>query len=474
MTKPVQYVEKYYIFLPQKQTGDREMKRIRIFFAFKAILLIGWLCISNNQLSSGQSLQGDIKFKASPSIAVVGSSVKLEWECEGSSNIEIRVKFQDGKDYPIATGKKNKDFAITDINYRHVPNTTFELIAPGKKGEKTRKKTITVRAFDKSQWVLVEEPWKDEGQIAGLIVSADGDRLYALIKVTGRDGSLWCSPNGFSEWEKINKNIPEGMTTSPAVYYKDKLVLVGGSKINPTHVFNEVHIFDLKTMKWKSNSNSKADWPPLRMGHAAIVFPDRKGDEKIWILGGADESGNGLNDIWTWNGRNWTQEQDPEWDVRCMFGAAANGSKLWIAGGLAEPDGKALPDIWKKNSKEDNWKQIMKSQTEPFRLLDSGQLSASTVVILNNQVYIIGYQDKGKTVKDRVVFYSIQEKRGFYQSQPQITRPELPLLSKPPSRIESVTFNGCIWLFTQGYLGKDRVENSGLYFWVPPASTSQK
>ena len=49
--------------------------------------------------------------------------------------------------------------------------------------------------------------------------------------------------------------------------------------------------------------------------------------------------------------------------------------------------------------------------------------------------------------------------------------PNAPLgwtLQIPDSMLEAVEFNGCIWLFAQTYRGKKRIENSGLYYWVPP------
>ncbi|MGA1839337.1 MAG: kelch repeat-containing protein [bacterium] len=407
------------------------------------------------------------KFRASPSIAVVGSIVKLKWECDKSiSGLEIRA--QNGE--IIDTSGKNKEGDSKDITIedRNLPETTYELIAH--RGEKETSKKITVRVFDHSHWVSAAEPWKDEGRIAGLIVNSDGDMLYAIVKEEGGVGSLWHSPDGFSKWEKININedIPEDMTTSPAVFFNGKLVLLGGSKIIPKQVSNEIYMFDFERMKWVLKPETNPVWSQ-RMGHACIVFPDQKGDEKIWVLGGADENSNGLNDIWTWNGKDWKEEEtNPPWAYRCMFEAATNGSELWIAGGFTDPEGKAITNIWKKDSEEDAWKQVMKSQNEPFSILDSGRLYASTIVSLYNQVYIIGYQDQGKTGNGPIVFYSIQERRGFYCSQELSTRPELPALRKPPSRIESVTFNGCIWQFTQGYLGNGRVENSGLYYWVPP------
>jgi hypothetical protein len=38
--------------------------------------------------------------------------------------------------------------------------------------------------------------------------------------------------------------------------------------------------------------------------------------------------------------------------------------------------------------------------------------------------------------------------------------------------LEAVEFNGCIWLLSQAYIGRKRLENSGLYYWVPPKGST--
>jgi len=45
-------------------------------------------------------------------------------------------------------------------------------------------------------------------------------------------------------------------------------------------------------------------------------------------------------------------------------------------------------------------------------------------------------------------------------------------LTRPDCMLEAVEFNGCIWLLSQAYIGRKRLENSGLYYWVPPKGST--
>ena len=80
------------------------------------------------------------------------------------------------------------------------------------------------------------------------------------------------------------------------------------------------------------------------MGHAALKF----GNE-IWIMGGRDEAGNALNDVWALDPQtySWRSVGNAPWSARCLFYPAVFNNKIWLYGGAEEPFAENLfDDFW--------------------------------------------------------------------------------------------------------------------------------
>lgn len=78
--------------------------------------------------------------------------------------------------------------------------------------------------------------------------------------------------------------------------------------------------------------------PGARVGHATVVFKDPDdGKEKIWLMGGLakDSAGNDeyKNDVWSYDGENWTFESNADWAPRAYHTAVAYDGKIWMLGG---------------------------------------------------------------------------------------------------------------------------------------------
>src|SRR4029077_13482708 len=92
---------------------------------------------------------------------------------------------------------------------------------------------------------------------------------------------------------------------------------------------------------------------------------------RFWVLGGLDANGNALKEVWSCgeNG-DWKKHAKPDWPARCMHAAIARkghnsvdpvggksfGSKMWIYGGVTEPFGDPLDDMWTSSDGE-TWQQ---------------------------------------------------------------------------------------------------------------------
>jgi hypothetical protein len=395
------------------------------------------------------------KFRAFPSLLVAGKAVHFTWSCNQTPADQLKLLTEAGVELAFDTPNS------ASLQSRQAGPARYHLSV--RRGPTEARKTVQVQALDSSRWGAGTGWWT--GQIASLIVSQGGETLYAIVRESADSASLWRSSDGFSSWEKIDTTVPAHLATSPGVCFNDKLLLVGGSRIDPHRVANTLYQFDPeKPAQGFTPLSPLPPWQP-RMGHACVVFQDQ-----LWVLGGADTNWNALNDLWAWNGKAWQKQGEALWSKRCMLSATATATALWVAGGLTQPDGKALQDIWKLQG--GTWMSVQRPKrgggNEPLRLGASDALPASTLVGLTDEhaqehMYVVGYHN---------TFYRLRENAGLYEPDPITHYPAWPPFAEPPSRLEAVAFNGCLWLFAQGYRGRNQIEGSDLYYWVPPMATT--
>jgi hypothetical protein len=194
-----------------------------------------------------------------------------------------------------------------------------------------------------------------------LLLNANDTKLYGIFRFIAQDrerASLFETNNPFGPWKFVNASvpgqlgcIPEGFSTSPGVYFDEKLWLLGGSQIDPEKCSNEAWCFDQKQDRWESCG--VAPWS-ARMGHAALVYKN-----KIWVMGGRDEAGNALNDVWAFdvNTKTWSSLGRALWAERCLFSPAEFRQQLWLYGGVQEPfSGNLYDDIF--TYKDGEWSKL--------------------------------------------------------------------------------------------------------------------
>ncbi|MEF8719791.1 MAG: kelch repeat-containing protein [Candidatus Accumulibacter necessarius] len=242
-----------------------------------------------------------------------------------------------------------------------------------------------------------------QGSPVRLFVATDfsgsgSDRLYGIFKNGLGTYALYSSATGVDAWRPEPGDVPQHMATSPGIYYKNKLWLIGGSSVDPDSPRNEVWCHGAD-QSWKREE----DFPPTmpaRMGHACLVFNDT-----LWVIGGYN-NGTAYRDVWQGKEKpdaqlEWSplpeekstvpREGPPlakpcEWAGRLNPAAAAwtppDGSpEVWIYGGSKSPQTPdPLRDFWSTRDGE-TWQEMDENRRPPVPIMpDPGAPLASALV----------------------------------------------------------------------------------------------
>ncbi|MEN6374658.1 MAG: kelch repeat-containing protein [Smithella sp.] len=298
-----------------------------------------------------------------------GDIITLKWQIPESYNFQLyqagsseplHVDWQKEKERKISLGSSDVNFRLVGYDDNNNPvveqTLSIKVLQPGWYDKKNTLIKCDSGHPDKTDSHYDLEPT--------LLVNADNAKLYGLFrfKFKGREWILlFETQNPFGDWifvptlfDKKEGYLPEGIATSPGVYHDDKIWLIGGSQIDPDQCSNGVWCLDCLDLtteekEWKDRTPTPTPELPhwkSRMGHAVLVF-----DNKIWLMGGLDEAGNPLNDIWTLDiskeENKWTQLAEADWEPRCLFSTAVFEGKIWIYGGAAAPFSQILyNDLW--------------------------------------------------------------------------------------------------------------------------------
>lgn len=218
---------------------------------------------------------------------------------------------------------------------------------------------------------------------------------------TNRLNDVWYSADG-SNWNEATNNAPwtERQTHTTAVF-DGKLWVIGG--YDGTTNFNDVwHTEDGEN--WTEATNSAA-WS-ARRSHTTTVF-----DGKIWVMGGFDGSGNcngngnsNCRDVWySEDGVNWTEATNSAgWSARNLLTSAAFDNKLWVMGGndgSGDCNGSGssrCSDVWYSEDGT-NW-------TEATNNADWPERNAHTTSVFNNKLWVMGGYDGNTGLND--IWYS--------------------------------------------------------------------
>jgi len=186
-----------------------------------------------------------------------------------------------------------------------------------------------------------------------------------------------------TEWREVSVGPWSKRRKHQAVVWQDKILLLGG--------FDGEAAFDLNDVWSWDGSNwtlvcEHAGWSG-RDGHCAVVLNDA-----IYILGGTDDPYNCRCDVWRSEdgGSNWRQMcAYAKWPERWQHAACVHNGKMYVIGGWGD---KYLNDVW-SSSDGLNWELVCAHAPWKARMF----LSA---ISFNDAIYIIGGHDGKVQLRD--------------------------------------------------------------------------
>lgn len=435
-------------------------------------------------------------FESDKTVVQRNAPVTLSWNVKGSQYI-LREGLEELK----------RGTAETDYHtIANIANGDHSYTLEVQMGTVSITKTILVRALGESKLYSNANPTGAFAayKIGNFCAAQDASYLYSVMlktenKKTQIDHIGYTNTNeGFSEnWHRIilsdeEKNKLKPFATAPLLHMKSagelygRLFFIGGSYIKPMESGNAVAIVNMDAETGSRVTVVENRPWASRTGHSCAIFPHSDQD-KIWLMGGVDEWGAALNDIWvSGDGKVWdnigtngnvnpdkTSPVKMPWKSRCLSGVAteldANGSKkvLWMGGGFSEIGGSETPDIWKWD--KNNWTLITPLTINNNSYLSSGLSFLGKDTIDSTGIFLLGgYQEQENKKK---YFYRVTLNNGKYGSNQMDTAAGVDsFATTKQSKIVTAFFKGCLWymVFTnEGDLG---ITYSDLFYWVPVAT----
>ncbi|XP_024039010.1 acyl-CoA-binding domain-containing protein 5 isoform X1 [Citrus sinensis] len=158
----------------------------------------------------------------------------------------------------------------------------------------------------------------------------------------------------------------------------DKMVIFGGSGEGEANYLNDLHVLDLKTMRWASPA-VKGDIPVPRDSHSSNVIANR-----LFVYGGdCGDRYHGDIDMLDMNSLTWSRQlaiigSSP--GVRAGHAAINIGTKVYIIGGVG--DKHYYNDIWILNVSTCSWSQLDTCGQQPQgRFSHAAVVTGSDIVI---------------------------------------------------------------------------------------------
>ena len=176
-----------------------------------------------------------------------------------------------------------------------------------------------------------------------------------MYVIGGTDGTnyyndVWRSSDG-ETWTNLGNasfSVREGHS---AVVYNNQIWVIGG-KNSSGNVLKDVWVSGNGTT-W-TQAGGTIPWSG-RSHHTSVVYDDGSGD-RIFVIGGVDNFGNGFPEVWDTNDGNvWNQRTNAAaWGNRSRHASEVFGGKMWVIGG--ELNFLPTNDVW-SSSDGINWTQ---------------------------------------------------------------------------------------------------------------------
>ncbi|MEO9022869.1 MAG: DUF6242 domain-containing protein [Ginsengibacter sp.] len=223
---------------------------------------------------------------------------------------------------------------------------------------------------------------------------------FAFDDVTNK---VWSSSDGLTWVASVPANAADRWSARErigAVVFNSKLWVIGGNPYpafgntnTPSAAFNDV---------WSSSDGTT--WTVATTGAAFIPRTEPAVfvyDNKIWLVGGKDNSGNYLNDVWnSTDGINWTEvTTNTQFTGRFGHEVVVNNDELILVGG--ENASGVLNDMWISENKGVDWTLMPSSDVRSLPSNFKGRKDFS-MFVNGGAIYIMG----GLGVKDANMNYT--------------------------------------------------------------------
>jgi hypothetical protein len=462
--------------------------------------------------------------KINPSITRESTDVTITYETINAGTCELKDAF--GKTINLKTNiDKTKPFRFSGkIHLGSMgtsPNPPFYLHAREGAMEAVDNTVANVIKAESPDWFVMDNFSREvEIEVDGivtyileqytlldLILNESDDMMWAIMQkrtdlaaIADVQPCIWKSPDGVSwmphtyifqydsdQQMPVDLTIPPDLVHCPCVHFgEDELYFVGGSKVDINVCKNTITVVNLKNGGIYPIDAPAAMKP--RCMHACVVYPDSQGNDNIWVIGGADKNGNGLNDVWRFDGHNWiaVPTDNAAFPKRCRFAATVqtdvNGAQsIWIGGGAARYNGSTLNDLWVYNGT--GWVNVRNADGTSYLSYSEDWLTGVAICYLRTNKnsatdpsgtyrYILSSDISGsnKTLTSRWIL-GVDIGNNCYKWNPidGIKKPEFPPIFENVRSFTTATigFNGCVWTVIIGYISKGNLAVSNLYYSCP-------
>ncbi|KAJ9180343.1 hypothetical protein P3X46_008601 [Hevea brasiliensis] len=159
----------------------------------------------------------------------------------------------------------------------------------------------------------------------------------------------------------------------------DRIIIFGGSGEGEANYLNDLHVLDLKTMKW-SSPEVKGDIPVPRDSHGAVTI----GNELFVYGGDRGDRYHGNVDVLDTDTMTWTKlvVQGSSPGVRAGHAAVNKGKRIYVIGGVG--DKHYYNDVWVLDVVTCSWTQLDMCGQQP-----QGRFS-HTAVVTDSDIAIYG------------------------------------------------------------------------------------
>lgn len=453
-----------------------------------------------------------ISFSIVPSIARESTNININAACVNVDFVEIRGEKNEIILPSSAVSIYNQQCKIIVNNQkppsRNIPEYTYSITARLGSAVATENYKRSVTIIPNSDWMAArilepQTPPDYSGDkeldkaivtVVALVQNEFRNRMWAIGEDIAQSLSyqLWSSEDGLT-WTPVEAGgkrlkIPAQYVHSPAVFFNGRLCFVGGSMIDPAKCSSSIYSIDISTGNTDIIKNSSAMLS--RCLHNCVVFPykDQNGtQDNIWVIGGANENGSGMNDVWRYDGNQWYEVAVPQgFPTRCMHNAAVqrdNGGKpiaIWLAGGFESNNGNSNNDVWKYTGQ---WEPVVNAGNTPVRYAPSQNTYATTITFLNTLPdapsisLVYNYQresdemvttDVAHVKEGPVKSFGGINVRTYAATTLQNGGKELNIAPVRESAyvLQSIGFNGCIWVLAI-YRNKKSFKVSRLFYSCP-------